>query len=558
MSKLWALSKVLFKTNFGIGIGNSRNKKNNKWLNIFLVGLLVVFVMAALGVPIILAIDGILEIAPLENILLSLILPLAGVTTVVFAVFSVVSVFYLSKDSDYLLPLPLTPKDIMLSKFFVSLMNQYYILFMFILPCLVGVGVGINAGVLYYVYTSIIFVLLPIIPSVVVALIILLITKFTGVLKNKDLFMYISMGIVLVFALGYNFVVQEFIAIDPNSIGSTFGELENNVIPYFEKIFPFYNSASNALMNFDNLNGIFSLIAFITFNLLSLLVLYFVGDKWYLKTLIVNRGNKKKLEDVEKTVKLSKKSAFKVLLEKEWLIVKRTPIFMLNIVIIIFLMPVILAMSFAIGYTGAMGESLTLPSASVISTYLDNPIVYMIVMIIGVFFTSFSLAGSTAVSREGRDAWFMKTIPISAFKQINVKVFFAALLDFIGVLLVVVIPIVLFKIPLYYVLCVMVPLVIIIFMLNYFNIYLDLKNPKLNWSEESVAVKQNINSLFSVLITLAVSCLFGIVAYLLYRYKIKVNVIVLSGIVSIVCGMILALIIYLFKRNDSKLLDNVD
>ena len=55
--------------------------------------------------------------------------------------------FYLSKDSDHLLHLPIAPKDIMLSKFIVSLMSEYYILFMFILPCLIGVGVGVPAPV---------------------------------------------------------------------------------------------------------------------------------------------------------------------------------------------------------------------------------------------------------------------------------------------------------------------------------------------------------------------------------------------------------------------------
>ena len=33
---------------------------------------------------------------------------------------------------------------------------------------------------------------------------------------------------------------------------------------------------------------------------------------------------------------------------------------------------------------------------------------------------------------------------------------------------------------------------------------------------------------------------------------------VLSGIVTVICGMILAFVICLFKKNDNKLLDNVD
>jgi len=558
MSKLWALTKVLFKTNlFAGGSTSKKQKKHSKVLSLFLIGFLFVFVIGALGIPIIITLDNVLEVAPLEKIFISLILPLAGVTTIVFAVFSIVSVYYLSKDSEYLLPLPIAPKDIMLSKFLVSLINEYYILFMFILPCLVGVGVGIDAGIMYYLYTFIIFLLLPIIPSVIVALIILLVTRFTGVLKNRDLFMYISMFLVLAFSLVYNYVIQEFISIDPENVGTTFGSLESEAIPYFKMIFPFYNSASEALINFNNVNGLFSLITFLTFNLVALLVLYLIGDKMYLKTLTVTRGSRKKEENIEGVVNIRKQSVFTMLLRKEWLVIKRTPIFMLNIVIIIFLMPIILLSSFAIGLTSG-GESVILPNDDIVSSYLSFPFVYLIVMVVSVFFTSFSVAGSTAISREGSNAYIMKSIPVSAFKQINVKVFFAALLDFIGVILVGVLPVIVLKIPFYYCLCVMVPLIIIIFILNYFNIYLDLKKPKIKWNEESVAVKQNVNSMISILLTLAFSALFGIVAFLFYKYDIKMNVIILSGIVSVVCGIILALVIYLFKRNDKKLLDNVD
>ena len=193
MSKLGALTKVLFKTNLFAGENNSKGKNKSKFLSGLLIALLIVFVVGSLGVPIVMTLDAVLAVAPLENIFISLILPLAGVTTIIFSVFSVVSVFYLSKDSDHLLHLPIAPKDIMLSKFLVSLMNEYYILFMFILPCLIGVGVGIDASAMYYVYSGVIFLLLPVIPSAIVTLIVLVITRFTGIMKNKDLFMYISM-----------------------------------------------------------------------------------------------------------------------------------------------------------------------------------------------------------------------------------------------------------------------------------------------------------------------------------------------------------------------------
>lgn len=557
MSKLWTLTKVLFKTNlFSSGNISNSKKKHNKVITGFLFALLIVFAICSLGVPIVFALDSILSVAPLENIIISLILPLAGIATIMFSVFSVVSVFYNSKDIEHLLPMPIKAKDIMMSKFLVSLVNEYYILAMFILPCFIGVGVGIDAGFMYYIYTLIVFLLLPIVPSVIVTFIILLITRVTGIVKNKDLLMYISIFLVLIFAIGYNFIIQGFLVVDLDNIGATFGSIEKELLPYCRMIFPFYNSASRALINFNNLNGIFSLITFAVINLIALLAIYWLGDKLYLKTLITNNGSKKKINKISEG-KVKKQSAFSMLLSKEWMIIKRTPIFMLNIVIIIFITPIILLVSLFIGMTGADAE-MNLPSVEMVHQYLNEPLAYLVVLTICIFFTCFSLAASTAISREGSNAWVMKVIPVSAFKQINVKVFFACVLDLAGVIVMAVVPIIFYKIPLYYVLSVFVPLTIITMLINYFNIYLDLKRPKIKWSEESVAIKQNTNGLISVLFTIAISGVIGIIGYLFYRYSISINVVILSGIVSLVCGIILALVIYLFKKNDSKLLDNVD
>ena len=556
MNKIVSLTKVLLKTNLLSGAGESKNnKKKRKGLGLLGRGLLLLFVVCSLGIPIIFAFDSVLEILPIGNIFLSFILPLAGITTIVFSIFSVVSVFYLSKDSEHLLPLPIEPRDLMISKFLVSLVNEYYILFMFILPCLIGVGVGINAGILYYVYMILIFLLLPIIPSAIVTLIILIVTRFTGVMKNKDLFMYISMGLVLIFAFGYNYIVQNFISVDMDNIGTTVKSLEDAVLPYFRAIFPFYNSGVNALVNYDNIIGLFALVAFAAFNVIALLFIYLLGDKLYLKTLTVTKGNKKKIDIVEEVVgkKSKNKGEFYWLLKKEWLIVKRTPIFMLNIVIIVFLMPIIFIVSFL-----QEGGNISAIKTSNISIHLSNPLIYLIVLAVAIFFTCSSVAASTSISREGSSAWFMKVIPVSYFKQINAKVFFAVLLDILGVIMVGIIPVIVYKIPVYYVIGVLIPLVIIVVLLNYFNILLDLRKPRLNWSEESTAVKQNLNGLVSMLITIAVCAVFGIIAFLFYKYDVNINVMILSLVISLVSGIILFLVICWFYKNSDKLLDKVD
>ena len=556
MSKLVALTKVLIKNNV---LGFNSKSKRSKYGTMIAVSLLLVFVVASVCIPMAYVLSSILEVAPIEKILLSLVLPIGGIAVIVFSIFSTVSVFCLNKDSDYLLPMPIEAKDIILAKFLVSLITQYYILLMFILPCLIGIGIGMEAGIMYYIYSALVFVFMPIIPSAIVTIIILLITSFTGLMRNKDLFIYVSMGLVLAFSFGYNYILQNVLVIDPNNIGSTLGSLEAEIIPLCKKIFPFYNSGANALINYNNMNGLFSLITFISLNFITLFVVYILGDKLYLRALIDTRGSKKKETNIEEVdYKFKKSSSSRWLFKKEWLIIKRTPIFMLNIVIIIFLMPLIIAFSFVVSYASNGGDSSSLLNIGDIGKYLDSPYMFFIVLAVFAFFTSCSVAASTSISREGSNAWFMKVIPVSIFKQINIKVLFACLLDVIGVIFAMIIPIIMYKIPMYYVLCVFVPLVIIIILSNYFNIWIDLKRPKLKWSEESEAVKQNLNAMISIFVTMGLCAVFGILAFVFYYYNITINVVLLSVLISVVCGIILGLVIYYFYKNSDKLVKSID
>lgn len=557
MSNIISLTKVLLKTNLVFDF-NSKKEKKNKKSTLFLIGVLLLFVIASVSIPICYTLVNILSIAPVEKIIISLILPLAGVTTIIFSIFSVVSVFYFSKDSDHLLPLPIKSRDLLISKFIVSLINEYYILFLFVLPCLVGVGIGINAGAMYYLYMVLIFLLLPIIPSAIVTMVILLVSKFIGVIKNKDAFMYISMLLIIIFSFGYTYITESIMEVDYENIGVTFAELENNLLPYFEKIFPFYNSASRALINFNNLNGMFSLITFFALNVIVVLIIYWLGDKLYLNSLISTRGSKKKKESYNLVEsKIKKENIFLSLMKKEWIIIKRTPVFMLNTVIVIFIFPLVLVFSIIITVISE-GGNLNDLIISLPKEIFTQPFIFLIVLLISLFLTGFSACSGTSISREGSNAWFMKTIPISPFKQVTAKVIFASLIDCLGIALIALIATILYQIPIFYIVCILIPTCIADLLINYLCIIIDLKYPKINWNEESVAVKNNFNVFISMLISFAVCVFIGIGAYVLFKLNITINIVLLSLLISIIFTIVLAFVVYKLYKKCDKLFDNID
>ncbi|MEW6425965.1 MAG: hypothetical protein AB1523_14730 [Bacillota bacterium] len=76
-----------------------------------------------------------------------------------------ISVLYFSNDLPILLPLPLKPQQILLSKFLLVLTNQYvFLLFVFLPPFLIY-AIGERAGFLYYLTALAVFLCAPVIPQ---------------------------------------------------------------------------------------------------------------------------------------------------------------------------------------------------------------------------------------------------------------------------------------------------------------------------------------------------------------------------------------------------------
>lgn len=84
------------------------------------------------------------------QLMLAIVLFLGQIVTLIFGFFWVISVFYFSDDVKILLPLPLQPYEILLSKYTVILVNEYAVLALLLLPAIGIYGIGTGAGILYY------------------------------------------------------------------------------------------------------------------------------------------------------------------------------------------------------------------------------------------------------------------------------------------------------------------------------------------------------------------------------------------------------------------------
>ena len=107
-----------------------------------------------------------------------------------------------------------------------------------------------------------------------------------------------------------------------------------SIIEASNYIFPFFNSAKYALMHDTEVIGVASFMTFLGFNILAMIILYFLGEKFYLKGLTKNSGTKKEKKSLDQVYSKDSGGIMKALIKKEWKIIKRTPVYMLNIVVL--------------------------------------------------------------------------------------------------------------------------------------------------------------------------------------------------------------------------------
>ena len=173
-----------------------------------------------------------------------------------------------------------------------------------------------------------------------------------------------------------------------------------------------------------------------------------------------------------------------------------------------------------------------------------------IVLVIAQVIFAISNIAITAISRDGRNAVFMKYIPISLYKQYIYKMVPQFLMNLINIVFVIILEKILFiDTPI----LILVYIFIITNLLNIINcmilVVIDLINPKLNWDAEYQAIKQNNNKIYQYVISII------IILILLYFSKILSDM-NLNMACSIIILILLIIIIFgniLVKKNAVKL-----
>lgn len=501
MSKTLVLTKILLK-NGGASVKQSvknvMSRKRQMLISVIVVAAFIPMIMG-IGEFTSLIFDSLAMLGQ-QGLILALALPAAAFIIFFFGIAYIINTFYYSMDIENLLHLPLKPTEILGAKFAVVLVYEYLTESVLLIPILAVYGYKNGESALFYLAAAGVLLMLPVIPLAAAAALDMVIMRFTNLAKNKDLFRNIGGVLAILLALGMNFYIQRFASstTDPAKIMELLNEGNNSLVKLTSSFFPSTILAVNSLV-LDDAGKMLYLAIFAAATAAAYAVFLVLGKLLYFKGVIgVSETSSRRRALSSRELGKGTRASHVVYsyAVKELRLLFRTPVYFLNCILMNFLWPLFLMLPFVAQPSGPDNDM------SQLLPYVQGPgaepVIVLVFLVLGIFITASNMITSTAISREGRNLFFMKFIPVDYSKQLLGKVLSGAAMGLVGMVMMVPAALFLIGINAYVTLIGLAVSIPGIFFSAILGLIVDVAMPKLNWDTEQRAVKQNFNGVIAI------------------------------------------------------------
>lgn len=430
-------------------------------------------------------------------------LALLGCTmiTLIYGFFYVNGLLFFSKDTGFLAAMPITSRNILTCKMLMAAAGEAGVSLLFAAPLVVCYGISEGLGILYYLKSLVVFAAIPLLPLTVGMLLSFVLIRISGLWKRRE-----GVTTLVSFALFALIMIGEF------SIGSmedseitqwllSIAVGQRSLAQMLLRNLPWLGWANDGILTAGAAGlGQIALYLLVSLGVFALAVFLLGGG--YMKLAI-------KQEESISRANNTKKRAFKgkdgvrtpmhALVMREIKDVLTVPVYATNCLIGMAVMPIMVAMIlFTMSQEGNLGELTALLDIVPKAAYIA-----VATAAFG-FLGSMCEAASTAVSREGAAHELRKTYPLTGGEQLRAKAYMGLVFHMVGVVLITVMLIVL--LPGFWMetlaaaVCSVAPAAL----MSLSSVIIDAYHPRLNWKNETEAVKQNTNALLSMLLNMVV------------------------------------------------------
>ncbi len=443
---------------------------------------------------------------------MALIVGMAGMLLMSF--FYIMSSLYFSKDSMWMSYLPIRSTTLLSAKLSEIWAGEAALNAVIMLPAFIMYGMHVKAEAALYLRALLIALLSPLLPVAIITLMSTLLARLVKGASNSSI-ITAGMSMLMVFGiiLGEMLVMP---SVPDDADLMWFAKLiltSEGLLNAVTRALPPVRWAVKALM------GSWSHLALFTaVSLLSIVAVTLALGPGYLSRCrnLAEQGSRKK------TVRLGSdsyraRSQLLAMVGLEWKQLVRSSVVLMQCLAGALIYPLMLAL-FLLGGAinpelGMLGEALNEMSAEL--SPLDMTLI--LAAVIG-FVTFISPAAPTAISREGRRHAVLRTLPAAPMTALRAKLLVSAAIDLFAVVLTLIVLLLGIRAPWWVfataaLLCIPLRYACLTCMMT-----LDTVRPVLQWTNETQAVKQNLNVVFGMLVCIAALALPGGAVYLAFRF----------------------------------------
>ncbi|NLD20441.1 MAG: hypothetical protein GX663_09415 [Clostridiales bacterium] len=406
------------------------------------------------------------------------------------------ALFFLSEDNESLIYMPVHPGIIAIAKVLIIYISCAIPMVLIGVPVLLAAQISEGGSFVSMIAAVIVPLLIPVTPIFYVVLISLLLMQFIGIGKSKEsrasTVTLIFMLLMLLVPMGFNFIQSGVQA--SGGIEAALKGLSGTIYS-LECVFP---TIFLAVLGMEKGGG-FYLLLLVVVVLLLVLVYACVAEKLFLKAILRRSSHRSRQKSADEAsirrYSSAGRSVRSACARRERQLLFRTPVFFLQEVLISLILIVLFAgiCVFVMIQIYPEIEVLKQENLGGMEAYVWYGALGLI-LIISALAVAFTHVTATCISREGSGFMYMKTMPVAMKTQLSVKSRIGLYLALAGALPFLIamdyvclnISISVLLIPASLVLSVAV----IIFG-NDLQLYLDCKDPMLNWETEYAAATNN-------------------------------------------------------------------
>ena len=499
MNKVIKLTKIFLKNSFSnmdARMGISTKSKNK----ILIYGILFLYfagLIIFLGYNLL---DGLIAIHQ-ETVFVGMILFMIFGLAIIQTIFSSINILYFTKDSEYLLPLPLKPYQIILARTNVMLIAEYLIIFLLGFIPLVMYGILTGAGMVYYITMVFAVILIPILPVLLISIIVMFIMSFAKLTKNRNRFQLFATLLVLAIIIALSISTSSMQQDLTNEEMAQMLVQANGMIELVKGYIPTVDYLMEALTTNSLFIAIIEVFKTLGITIVGFILYMIIAQKIYFKGLVGNlfgggasSSNKKINQRKYKNSKL-----YKSYVGKEFKNMARNPVFLMQCLIPAILIPIIMVV---VVYAGLNSDGMGLEQITQMLQQMPTNTFIIACVILGViqFFTMFIYISITAISRDGENAVFIKYIPVPLYKQYMYKIIPNIIMNIVTIIITLGMAQYILHLPIVTIIALFIVATIMGLLQSIAMLIIDLKRPKLNWDSEYAVAKQNLNLIFPMLL----------------------------------------------------------